>query len=47
MNFNLLKVFELPMKEQDNVLRRAPGEGGEWGWRPLKRGCRYSDWGLR
>ena len=28
MNFNLLKVFELPMKEQDNVLRRAPGEGG-------------------
>ena len=26
MNFNLLKDIELPLKEQDEVLRRAPSE---------------------
>ena len=25
----------------------SPRRGGEWGWRPLKRGCRHSDWGLK
>ncbi len=35
MTFNKLKFIELPLKEQNEVLRRAPGEGanGDWGLR--------------
>ena len=33
-NFNLLKVIELPLKEQNEVLRRAPGEGANGGGAP-------------
>ena len=47
MKFNLLKIIELPLRSRTGVLRRAPGEGDEWGWCPLKRGCRHSDWGLK
>ncbi len=34
MNFDLLKDIELPLKEQDEVLRRAPGEGANGGGAP-------------
>ena len=34
MNFNLLKDIELPLKEQDKVLRRAPSEGANGGGAP-------------
>ena len=47
MKFNLLKIIELPLRSRTGVLRRAPRRGGEWGWCPLKRGCRHSDWGLK
>ena len=36
MKFNLLKVIEQPMRSRTKVLRQAPGEGDERGWRPLK-----------
>ena len=43
-----MNIFiELPLRSRTKVLRRAPGEGANGGWRPLKRGCRHSDWGLR
>ena len=34
-------------EEQDGCPATSPRRGGEWGWRPLKRGCRHSDWGLK
>ena len=34
-------------EEQNMFCDGPPGEGGGGGWRPLIRGCRYSDWGLR
>ncbi len=34
MNFNLFKDIELPLKEQDDVLRRAPSEGANGGGAP-------------
>ena len=37
----------ITVRSRTKVLRRAPGEGDERGWRPLERGCRHSDWGLR
>ena len=47
MNFNLLKIIELPMRSRTKFCDGPPGEGGGGGWRPLIRGCRHSDWGLR
>ena len=47
MKFNFIESHRTTAEEQDEVLRRAPGKGDERGWRPLIRGCRHSDWGLR
>ena len=34
MNFNLLKIIELPLRSRTEVLRRAPGEGAVGGGAP-------------
>ena len=35
MNFNLLKIIELPMRSRTKFCDGPPGEGDERGWCPL------------